>query len=135
MLRLRIRIERVDDKKSVDALALVGSGFIGVEPEILIPLQMVKELDLESISRPQRFTKISGDGREVELLKFRDTVRVYVAEDRVVGPIISSVLTSSGARYVLINDKLADRLGIVLIDFAEGIWCFRDELGRKMRSI
>ena len=34
------------------------------------------------------------------------------------------------ADEVLISDKLAGRLGIVALDFGEGLWCFRDELGR-----
>lgn len=45
----------------------------------------------------------------------------------------SSAIVSQGARYVLLNDKLLGRLGVVLLDFGEGIWCFRDELGRRER--
>jgi len=33
------------------------------------------------------------------------------------------------ADEALISDKLAGRLGIVALDFGEGLWCFRDELG------
>jgi len=40
---------------------------------------------------------------------------------------------SPKASYPLLNDKLLGRLRIVLIDFAEGVWCFRDELGREER--
>ncbi len=55
-----------------------------------------------------------------------------VTDDRVVGPVRCSVYVSS-VRYVLMNDKLLGKLGIVCLDFAEGLWCFRDELGRKVR--
>jgi hypothetical protein len=41
------------------------------------------------------------------------------------------VLASLRALYPLLNDKLLGGLGIALIDFAEGVWCFRDELGRR----
>ncbi len=37
------------------------------------------------------------------------------------------------ARQVLSNDKLLWRLGIVIIEAGEGIWCFRDEIGKKER--
>jgi len=37
------------------------------------------------------------------------------------------------AEEPLISDKLAGRLGIVTIDIGEGLWCFRDEMGRVVR--
>jgi hypothetical protein len=37
------------------------------------------------------------------------------------------------ALYPLLNNKLLGRLRIALLDFAEGAWRFRDELGRRKR--
>ena len=134
MLRLKVKIERVDGRKSLETIAIANSGFIGLEPELVIPLSIVRSLAIDEIREPESHTKISGDGREIDMLKYRGCVNVYVVtEDRVVGPVLSSVLTSPRVRYSLLNDKLLGKLGIVLIDFGEGIWCFRDELGRKIR--
>jgi len=35
------------------------------------------------------------------------------------------------ADEVLVSGKLAGRLSIVVLDFAEGLWCFRDEVGSE----
>ncbi len=134
MLRLRVRIERIDSSTSLEVVGIANSGFVGVEPEILLPLHIAKQLRLHEIRDPEIYTKITGDGREVELLRYREAVKVYiVTDDRVEGPVISSVLVSPRARHVLLNDKLLGKLRIVLIDFGEGIWCFRDEIGKKER--
>lgn len=34
----------------------------------------------------------------------------------------------------VISDKLAGKLSIVALDFAKGLWCFRDELSSKTRK-
>lgn len=134
MLRLKVRVERADGSRSIEVLAIANSGFIGLEPEILLPINMARELRLDEIVQPEAYTKITGDGREVALLKYRSAVKVYVVtEDRVEGPVVSSVLILPNARYALLNDKLLGRLKIVLLDFGEGIWCFRDEIGRRQR--
>ncbi len=135
MLRLKVKIERVDGARSVHAIAIANSGFVGIEPEILLPIYIARELELDEIAQPEAYTKISGDGREIDLLRYRNVVKVYVVtEDRVEGPVISSVLVSPRARYVLLNDKLLGKLKVVLLDFGEGTWCFRDELGRRERK-
>ncbi len=47
--------------------------------------------------------------------KFRNAMRIYVVTDeRIEGPVISMVLTSSNIKYVLLNDKPLGRLRIVL---------------------
>jgi len=134
MLRLRIKIETIDKSNFIEEVGIANSGFIGVEPEVLIPLDTAKKLNLHLLSEPEIFTKITGDGREVGLLRYKDSVNIYVlAKDRIEGPVKSSVLVSSKGRYILLNDKLLSKLNISLIDFGEGIWCFRDELGKKER--
>ncbi|RLF04232.1 MAG: hypothetical protein DRK00_07170 [Thermoprotei archaeon] len=135
MLRLRVRIERIDGSAGINVVAIANSGFAGLEPEVLLPLDIVKRLKLHEVTEPEAHVKITGDGREVSLLRYRRAVKVYIlADDRVEGPVTSSVVVSPGARYVLLNDKLLGRLRIVLLDFGEGIWCFRDELGKRERS-
>ena len=134
MLRLRVKIERIDGLRSLDTIAIANSGFVGLEPEVLLPYSYARKLELDSIVNPEIHTKVSGDGREVEFLRYRGAVKVYIiTEDRVEGPITSSVLVSPRAKYVLLNDKLLGMFRVVLLDFGEGIWCFRDELGRKER--
>lgn len=134
MLKLRIKVERVDHKYSFETLAIANTGFVGIEPEILIPQTLLKELKLYEITEPEIITKTTGNGREVQLMKCRNCVYVCViAEDRISNPILCSVIISQHSKYVLLNDKLLSKLGIVIIDAGEGIWCFRDELGKIER--
>jgi len=135
MLRLKVKIERVDGSKTINIVAIANSGFIGSKPEILLSDHIVRELKLHEICTPQASIKISGDGREIPLIRYSEAVNVYVIEeDRVEGPVLSDVLSISGIKNILLNDKLLGKLGIVLLDFSEGTWCFRDELGVKKRS-
>jgi hypothetical protein len=57
----------------------------------------------------------------------------YSVDDRVVGPVESSLVIAEKADEPLISDELAGRLGIVALDFGDGLWCFRDEIGRVTR--
>ncbi|RLE57160.1 MAG: hypothetical protein DRJ40_02245 [Thermoprotei archaeon] len=78
--------------------------------------------------------KVLADGSRRRFVKVCDAVEVFViAEDRVVGPVVADVLISEKGRRVLISDSLVSMLGIVLLDLREGLWCFRDELGVKVR--
>jgi hypothetical protein len=61
-------------------------------------------------------------------------VRISVVEeDRVVDGVEANTVISDRVDEALINDKLAGKLGIVALDFAERYWCFRDEIGEKIR--
>ncbi len=135
MLRLKIRVERIDDpNKYLEVIGIANSGFIGYEPEILLPSRFAETLNLDEVAKPTVHMKVSGDGRHVELIKYMRAVKTYVVtDDRVVGPVVASVLVSQGSKHILLNDKLLGELGIVLIDFGKGIWCFRDEIGKKTR--
>ena len=134
MLRLKVRIRRVDGKFSQDLIAIANSGFVGLKPEIVLPQNVINDLKLNEVAESRISRKITGDGREIQFVRFENSVEVYlIAEDRTEGPIIADAITTHGARYVLLNDKLLGAFRIVLLDFAEGIWCFRDELGKKER--
>jgi len=120
MLRLKVRLERTDGSGSVELVALANSGFTGSEPEVLVPLRIAKALGLHKLE-PEPQVKLTGDGREVELLRYGRSVRAYVVtEDRVEGPVVASAMTSRRARYALLNDKLLGAFKVVLLDFAEG---------------
>lgn len=134
MLRLRVRLERANGGKSVETVGIANSGFVGLEPEVVAPVSVVEELRLHEVIEPTVHVKATADGREATFTRYRRAVRAYVvAEDRVEGPVVASVLTSPGVRHLLLNDKLLGAMRVVLLDFAEGTWCFRDELGRRER--
>ena len=129
MLRLRVRLCR--NSTCAEVLAIANSGFIGVEPEVVIPVR-VSEALLGPSPRVELVERMLADGSRVLLPRALDAVDVYtVEEDRVVGPVRARAYI--GGRYTLLNDKLLGRLGIVIIDAGEGLWCFRDEIGLRAR--
>ena len=134
MLRVRLRIRRIDHQREHEALSIVNSGFIGREPEILVPAALERELELDSVSTPGICRRILADGSEVNLKIYGNSAAVsVVTEDYETSSVQVSVLTSGKARHVLMNDKLTGKLGIVILDLGEGLWCFRHELGMKVR--
>lgn len=128
-VRLRCR----GSGREVVVRAVVNSAYESSRPEILLPLSVVEELGL---SRDEGVVveKVLADGSRRRFVKVCDAVEVSVVTgDRVVGPVVADVLISERGRRVLISDSLASMLGIVLLDLREGLWCFRDELGVKVR--
>ena len=75
-----------------------------------------------------------ADGSSIKLIRIPKAAKASVAEeDRTVGEVDVDVVVSERAEEALISDKLAGKLGIVALDFSEGLWCFKDEIGRLSR--
>jgi hypothetical protein len=135
VLRIKLRIRRKDQTIEREVLGIVNSGFIGIEPEIVMPTSLSQELRLDDVSTPRVHDKILADGRRVSFTKYSDAVFVSaLTEDYETESIRTSVLILETVRHVLINDKLAGGLGIVILDLGEGLWCFKHELGKKIRK-
>ena len=67
-------------------------------------------------------------------MRLREAGEVEVlAEGRSSQPVRCDLVVSEGEDELIISDKLASKLGIVIIDPGEGVWCFRDELGKRER--
>ena len=136
-IRLRLRLARASDReRSIEVVALVNSGYEVAEPEILLPSNVARELGLLPRLPDGSMVKeyFLADGSTTRLVWIPRAVRVHVVEeDRVEGGVESNVLVSDRAREPLISDKLAGRLGIVALDIGGGLWCFRDEIGKRVR--
>jgi len=135
VIRLRIILKR--KKKKIEAIALINSGYESFEPEILIPLELAKELklipSLPSHSEIKEY--ILADGRVTRLIRIKNALDVLIKEeDRTLEVKNVNAVISEESKEILISDKLASKLKIVALDFGEGIWCFRDELGKKERK-
>ena len=130
VLKLRVKISYKG--KCIESIGIVNSGFAGREPEITLPETLAKELLGETPSLIL-IDKILADGTRTLLPKTKESLDLYVVtEDRVEGPIkVKAFIVRS--RAILINDSATSALHIVIIDPKEGIWCFRDELGKRER--
>jgi len=134
-IRLKLRLSR--GERYVDVIALINSGYETSEPEILLPSHIAMELGLLPTLPPGSLYKeyILADGSTTRLIVIPKALKISVVEeDRVLGDVESNAVISEKADEPLISDKLAGKLGIVAIDFGEGYWCFKDELGLKIRK-
>ena len=78
--------------------------------------------------------RVLADGSRVLLPRLVHPLDVYlVTEDRVEGPAKAYAYMTRG-RFVLLNDALLSRFHVVILDPLEGVWCFRDEIGKRERK-
>ena len=125
-VRLKIRSRRAEAVTS----ALVSSGFESSEPEIILPPTLASILEKRKIAVVEY--RIAGGG-------FMSSVRIgelrvkLVLEDREREEVTAVGTMLPGEEEVFISDRLASALGIVILDPYEGLWCLRDESGRKTR--
>ncbi len=131
VLKLRIRI--CYKNKCVESVGIANSGFTGREPEITIPEYIARELLGEGVTLTL-VDRLLADGSRVSLARTVEPLNLYlVAEDRIEGPIKVYAYIIRG-RFILLNDSVLSTLRVVIIDPWKGIWCFRDELGKKERK-
>ncbi len=134
-IRLRVKLSSIMGKTTV-AKALVTTGYETQEPEVLIPRGVAEDLNLlpKLPSGSEVRNYVLADGTVTRLILIPNAVQVWVLEnDREVGGITAHAVVSERADEVLLSDKLVSKLGIVLLDIGEGIWCFKDEIGKTVR--
>lgn len=136
LLAVRLKLMLEHSMGVVEVIALLNSGYETLKPEILLPISVARELKLfppPTTAAIKEYTLANGS--TVHLIKISRALKVSVIEDdRVVGPVEADATISEGAEEPLISDKLASKLNIAVLDFGEGIWCFRDEVGKKERK-
>ena len=133
---MKLRVSR-GRSRGVELVALVNSGYETETPELLVPPRVAEELGL--YPRLPRGSEVRdyvlADGSRTKLIRIRSAVEVRViTEDRISEPSECDIVIAEGAEEPLISDKLADALKVAIIAVGEGLWCFRDEVGRKLRK-
>jgi len=82
---LRIRVKLCRGSACVEALAIANSGFVGAEPEALVPPR-VSEALFDPSPQVELVERVLADGSRALLPRALEAVEVYaVEEDRVVG--------------------------------------------------
>ncbi len=135
-IRLRLKLKSVVDRE-VEVIALVNSGYETAKPELLVSANIAQTLGLYPLLPRGAEVKeyVLADGSRTKLIRIPSAVEVrVVTEDRVSDPVTCDLVIAEAAEEPLISDKLADALKIVAIAIGEGLWCFRDEIGKKIRK-
>jgi len=116
-VRVRIRLKSRD--REVCSSALVNTGYEGVRPEVHIPLALAKRLGLSlEDARSEKYAVVGG-----EVTAFRLGQVSVLAE----------VVCVPGEYEVIINDVLAEELGIEIVAPRRGLWRVRGD-GRVRES-
>ena len=115
--------------------ALANTGFEGLGSDVLMPMGVAQRLGLSlSGGNAEVYAVRTASGiAPVYRLKEGVDVRVLVDDGDTLTIKLTPVVSES-VDYVILSDKALTELGVVIIDAGNGIWCFRDELGRISRD-
>jgi hypothetical protein len=131
-VRLKLRI-KVDGRSAV-ATSLLNSGYEAPTPQLLIPVDLARRLDLWP---PQGASEVTLDtaGGPLRAWIFPGGARISVLSENAESREASAdVIVSPLADEPLINDKLADELEIAVESFGKGLWRFGWEPKEKLRK-
>jgi len=134
-VRVKLRIRSRTSGEVAKVSALINTGFETESPQLLIPVRLARQLSLYPPPPTSSVVEIGTAGGPARVFLVRDAVDVWaVAEDREVGPRPADVLISPIEEEALVNDKLTEELGIVLLAPGSGRWRFADDPAERVRS-
>lgn len=130
-VRVRLRLETT--QRSVETSALINSGFESTEPEVIVPPSLAEELGLAPSSELSSYS-VAGGG-SISAIRSSTPIKVaLVLEDRETATVEAIASILPGENEVIVSDRLAHELALVILDPFNGTWCLRDELGVKERQ-
>jgi len=122
-VRVRLKLKSRTTGRELRVNALVCSGFETFKPQLLVPARVAEMLGLwPLISRDYVVKDYMTAGGPTRMYLLVDEAEVSVDVEYATDAVISDLVISTIEDEVLISDKLAGKLGIVVYDFAEGIW-------------
>lgn len=134
-VRVRLKIESVD-RKVLEAIALINTAFETENPQLLIPVKAAEKLGLWPNLPPEARAEIydtAGGPMRVYLIPQKAKTTV-LTDDREGQEVLSDIVISHTEVEILIGDKLAGKMQIVIEDPGEGIWRFKDDPPEKKRG-
>ena len=129
MIKLKFRLCR--SASCVEVVAIGVTGLYSADPEIAVPYSIARKLFENEIKASLVEKKLFG--KSFIFPKSLEMINTFVvAEDRISGPVQAYLyIVDDETSYV--SEKLLSMHRIVIIDPWEGLWCFRDELGERIR--
>ncbi len=126
-VRVKLKIKSKSGKE-VFSSALVNSGFETEKPQLLIPIQLAKSINIWPPPPSAILTELGTAGGPIRNYLIPDELEVSViTNDREVGPVVCDAIISHIEEEVLINDKLSDELNIMILKLGVGLWKFLDD--------
>lgn len=127
-VRVRLRIKAKGDGREAVSSALVNSGFETEKPQLLIPVGLARTLGLWPPPPSSFIAEFGTAGGPVRNYLVPNALEVSVViEEKTTEPVECDAVISHMEEEVLINDKLSDELGIVILKTGAGIWRLTDD--------
>jgi len=99
-----------------------------LRPRNSLPVPLARQLSFYPPPPTASLIEVGTAGGPIRVFFLKDAVEVWVvASEREVGPRTADVIISATETEVLISDKLAEDLGIVLTAPGSGKWRFIDD--------
>ena len=109
VLKVRIKVERIDGLPIGEYTAIVNSGFSGRKCEVLIPGSLINVNLLSQVSNPAPTSKLSGGGTSIPLIRYSDAVNVYIiGDDRVL--VLSGPLKKNELGIWTVEKEIVEQL-------------------------
>lgn len=123
---LGVRIRLKHNEKSVETSALVNSGFETDAPDIVIPVEVAKRLNLWP---PKEVSfAIVDTGGEISTPYYESIVELeLILPDKKTKKEIVNVIINPHIHEVLLSDYVSSILGIILLNIKKGLWRLSDD--------
>jgi hypothetical protein len=132
-MAVRVRIEIVFLGKKMQTVAIANAGYEAGDPELLIPYSLAIKRWKQGLRKAITTEyKTAGGPARFKILG-RAKVKVKCI-DRSTQEIVSNLLVSDTEDEALLNDKLIEKLGIILLKPGKGTWRFNDDPADKERA-
>ena len=130
--RVKVKLRR--DGRVVETSALVNSGFETYAPDIVIPVEVAKRLNLWP-PREISLAVLDTGGGEVSTPYYESAVELeLVLPDREPKKELVNVMVNPHVHEVLLSDYVASMFGIILLDLKKGLWRLNDDPANVIRK-
>ena len=127
-LRVKLRIKVANSEAKAEVSALVNTGFETEKPQLLIPKALASKLGLWPPPPDSKLIELGTAGGPVRHFLLPGFLEVaVVAGEREVGPVACDAIISHIEEEVIVNDKLSEALGIIIVGPGSGKWRFVDD--------
>ena len=130
-MRLRLRIST--SSKTVECVALLNSGYEAPSPQLLVPVDLARELGLWPPLDAYEIELDTAGGVVKAWLYPRACKVKVIASDAESREVLTDIVVSPTIDEPLISDALAEELEIAVESFGRGLWRFRWEPVEKAR--
>ena len=130
----RVKVRLKSEDRVVETVALLNSGFETDAPDIVIPVELAKRLNLWP-PKDRTSTILDTGGGEISVPYRELPIELeLLLNDRENKKVLVNVIVNPYIHEVLISDYVTSLLRIILLDFKRGLWRLNDDPRDRVRG-